>query len=147
MTWAAAMLVFMSCGEALVAGHADHTMTVGYDEMDGYVVFFGFNLSGVEELEVVADSDSKRFGACQQTVVIAFSSAYAIARAVVGHSGYDYKIHVVYVGCIVSVGFLNAESSEMGTRTCVGKDFKIKPVDTREEELLATLPLVKELVG
>ena len=35
----------------------------------------------------------------------------------------------------------------MGTRTCVGKDFKIKPVDTREEELLATLPLVKELVG
>ena len=91
-------------------------MPVGDNEVYRNIVAVGLDFIFVKELKIVADANSESFRTGEQTVVESFSSANAIAAAIVSHSRYDYKVHVCYIGGVVAVGLFDVECAQMGVR-------------------------------
>lgn len=126
----------MSCNEMA---------SVGDDNVDRNVERVGVNF--VENLKIVGHTYFRGFCVCKKTVVIAFAAAHAVAVPVVCHSRNYHYLNLAYVGQVGAVGLLNVEGAEMKARLVVWQYLKIKPVDTRKEEMLAGMPFVDEFVS
>lgn len=118
---------------------------VGDDNVNRNIERVGVNF--VENLKIVGHTYFCGFCVCKKTVVISLATPHAVAVPVVCHSRNYHYLNIAYIGQVVAVGLLDVEGAEMKPSALVWQYFKIKPVDTRKEKMLAGMPFVDEFVS
>lgn len=117
-----------------------YVIVFGNHDVKGHIVWLRPYFF-VHQLEIKADADFECFSVAEQTVIVAFSSAHAVAVAVESHGRNNHHLDIGHGGRVVSGGFFDVERAESQTLFVVGEDVEIDPVDAWQIEMLVSSPL------
>ena len=124
----------------------DDAVRLGDHHIHRHVVGIGLDPL-LDELKVIAYADACGRGAGEQTVVVAFATADAVALTVVGHSRHHDQFDLIDVGSVIAGGLLDVERPQCEAAFVVGEYLEVQTVDARQVEMLACAPAVYERMG
>lgn len=130
-------------GRVLSSAFDRDVAAFGDYDVDFHVVGFGVNVV-VNQLEVVSYTYFHGMSLGEQTVVIAFAAADAVAVTVVCYAGHNHQLYLVDVGHVVAGRLLYVECTDMQSGAVVREDVEIDAIDSRQVKLFARVPPVEE---
>ena len=119
-----------------------HRGVLRYDIVHGHVVSLARYL--VHQLEVIAHSHRRGLGAGQQAVVESLATSQTVAPTVKGYAWHHYHLQLARIHRVVARRLLDMERAKFQTGFVVWKDLQVHAVDTRQIEMLATMPFLQK---